>query len=129
MSKFDHIASRAADVASQVGQKAAGIASQVGNRASHLGHNIKGGLPDVALKWVETGAALAAARSGAKVATSFVRRHPVLVVAAAAGAGALWYAARRQARKKAERAAIEGQVRRLDQQPLDYAEGQSEEDN
>lgn len=113
MSKFDDIAGRAADVASQVGNKAAGFASDMGQRASHLGGNLKGRLPDAAVKWVETGAALAAARAGTRVATRFVRRNPALVVAAAAGAGLVWYAAHRQAKKRAEQAAMEGEARRI----------------
>ncbi len=123
MSKFDDIASRAADVASQVGHKAAGFASDMGQRASHLGGNLKkGGLPDAAIKWVETGAALAAVRGGSKVATGFVRRNPALVVAAAAGAGLIWYAARRQAKKRAEQAALEGQARRVSRTQSEDAE-------
>ncbi|MDO5610494.1 MAG: hypothetical protein Q4G62_06960 [Pseudomonadota bacterium] len=113
MSKFDDIANRAADVASQVGHKAVGFASGVGQRASHLGGNLKGSLPDAAVKWVETGAALAAVRSGSRVATRFVRRNPALVVAAAAGAGLVWYAAHRQAKKRAEQAALEAEARRM----------------
>ena len=54
-----------------------------------------------------TGAALAAVRAGAKVAGGFVRRNPLLVGAAVAGAGLLWYAARQRARRQA---ALEGQA-------------------
>ena len=114
MGKFDDIASRAAGMASGMGHKAAGIASGMGQRASHLGGNLKGKLPDAAIKWVETGAALAAVRSGSRVATRFVRRNPALVVAAAAGAGLLWYASQRHAKKKAAEAPIEGEARRIE---------------
>jgi hypothetical protein len=81
--------------------------------AAQVGEGIKSRVPDRALKWIETGAALGAARTGAKVATKFVRRNPVIAVAAVAGAGLLWYAARRRA-KQAEEGAIEGQSRRVE---------------
>ena len=80
--------------------------------ATHVGEGIKARVPDRALKWVETGAALGVARTGARVATKFVRRNPVVAVAAVAGAGLLWYAARRRARQ-AEDGPIEGQSRRV----------------
>ena len=114
MGKFDHIAGRAADMASEMGNKAAEFASDVGQRASHLGGNIKGKVPDAALKWVETGAALAMARTGTRAATKFVRRNPGLVAVAAVGAGLMWDAARRHAAKKAAEAPIEGSARRIE---------------
>ena len=80
--------------------------------AAHVGEEIKSRVPDRAMKWVETGAALGAARTGAKMTTKFVRRNPVIAVAAIAGAGLLWYAARKRARQ-AEDGAIEGQSRRV----------------
>ena len=80
--------------------------------ATQVGEEIKSRVPDRALKWVETGAAIGVVRSGAKVATRFVRRNPVIAVAAVAGAGLLWYAARRRA-QQAEDGAIEGQSRRV----------------
>lgn len=81
--------------------------------AAHVGEEIKSRVPDRAMKWVETGAALGAARTGAKVATKFVRRNPVIAVAAIAGAGLLWYAARRRA-KQAEDGVIEGESTRIE---------------
>lgn len=81
--------------------------------ASQVGEGIKARVPDRALKWVETGAALGALRTGGRVATKFVRRNPVVAVAAVAGAGLLWYAAHRRA-KQAENGAIDGQSRRID---------------
>ena len=81
--------------------------------AAQVGEGIKSRVPERALKWVETGAALGAAKTGARVATKFVRRNPAIAVAAVAGAGLLWYAARRRA-KQAEEGAIEGQSRRVD---------------
>ncbi|WP_147455499.1 hypothetical protein [Solilutibacter pythonis] len=112
MSKFDDIASRAAGMASEMGGKAADFAADLGNRAGQF----KGKLPDAALKWVETGAALAAVRGGGRIATRFVRRNPALVVATAAGAGLLWYAARRRAKQRAAEAPIEGSARRIQKQ-------------
>ncbi len=114
MGKFDDIASRAADMASGMGHKAAGIAAEMGQRAGHLGGSLKDKLPDAAVKWVETGAALAAVRTGSRVATRFVRRNPALVVAAAAGAGLLWYASKKHAQRKAAEAPIEGEARRIE---------------
>ncbi len=81
--------------------------------ATQVGEGIKSSVPDRALKWVETGAALGVARTGAKVVTRFVRRNPVIAVAAIAGAGLLWYAARRRA-KQAESDTIEGQSTRIE---------------
>src|SRR5690606_3417797 len=45
------------------------------------------------LKWVETGAALAALQTGGRIATRFVRRNPAVTAAAVAGAGLLYLAA------------------------------------
>ena len=59
-----------------------------------------------------TGAALGVARTGGKAVLGFARRNPVIAVAAVAGAGLLWYAARRRA-QQAEDGAIEGQSRRV----------------
>ena len=87
-----------------------GRASQL---ASQLSGGLKGSLPEKAIKLIETGAALGAVKTGTRVATRFVRRNPVVAVAAAAGAGLLWYAARQRAKKRAE-APIEGQARRVE---------------
>ncbi|SIQ37224.1 hypothetical protein [Solilutibacter tolerans] len=81
--------------------------------ASQLGEGLKGSLPDKAMKLIETGAAIGAVKTGTRVATRFVRRNPAIAVAAAAGAGLLWYAARQRAKKQAE-APIEGQSRRVE---------------
>lgn len=84
--------------------------------ASRVGDGIRDAVPDRAVKWVETGAALGALRSGTRVAGKFARRNPTLLVAAAAGAGLLWYAARRRARKHdgVGNEAIEGSSRRIE---------------
>jgi hypothetical protein len=69
--------------------------------ATRVGDGIKDRVPDRAIQWVETGAALGVVKTGARVATRVVRRNPVIFAAAVAGAGLLWYAARRRARKGA----------------------------
>ena len=95
MSKFEDITGRASQLASQ------------------LGGGLKGSLPDKAMKWIETGAALGAMRTGTRVATKFVRRNPAVAVAAAAGAGLLWYAARQRQKKLEADAPIEGSAKRI----------------
>jgi hypothetical protein len=77
--------------------------------ATQVGEGLKDAVPDTAVKWVETGAALAALRTGTKVASRFVRRNPAIAIAAAAGAGLLWYAARQRA-KHTDGAAEDGEV-------------------
>lgn len=81
--------------------------------AGSVGDSIRQAVPDSAIKWVETGAALTALKTGSKIATRFVKRNPAVAVAAAAGAGLLWYVARRKARQ-AENGAIEGSSTRID---------------
>jgi hypothetical protein len=89
--------------------------------ASAVGDNLRHAVPSVgqsAGKWLETGAKLSVLKGGAQVAGKFVRRNPVLVAAAVAGAGLLWYAAKRRARKAEngsdEHAAIEGSAKRVE---------------
>jgi hypothetical protein len=84
--------------------------------AARVGEGLRDAVPDRAVKWVETGAALGAMKTGTRVATKFARRNPTLLVAAAAGAGLLWYAARRRARKQDGTAgdAVEGSSRRIE---------------
>jgi len=68
-------------------------------------------------KWLDTGAKLGALKAGTKVATKVVRRYPIVTVATVAGAGLLWYLARRKAEQAENgdgRAAIEGSSRRVD---------------
>lgn len=94
MSKFTSLPERALE-----------LASQAGDNFKHL-------VPHAG-KWLEAGAKLGVLKQGARVAGMFVRRNPVVTVAAAAGVGLLWYAARRRA-KQAETAAIEGSAQRVD---------------
>ena len=79
-----------------------------------LGDGIRKAVPGSAMKWVETGAALGAVRTGTRIAGKFVRRNPVLAGAAIAGAGLLWLAARQRAKKQAAGAPIEGSATRVE---------------
>jgi hypothetical protein len=81
--------------------------------ATHVGAGIKDAVPDKAIKWVETGAALGALKTGSRIAIKVVRRNPAIAVAAAAGAGLLWYAARRRA-KQAQDGTIDGTATRIE---------------
>jgi len=78
-----------------------------------LGDGLRKAVPGKAMQWVETGAALGALKTGTRVATKLARRNPMLAGAAIAGAGLLWYAARRRA-KQAEDGPIEGTATRVD---------------
>jgi hypothetical protein len=80
---------------------------------SQLGDSLKNAVPGSAGKWLQTGAALGVARTGSRVAGAFIRRNPAVTIAAAAGAGLLWYAARRHA-KKTQNGAIEGKATRIE---------------
>ncbi len=64
-----------------------------------IGGNLKAVFPDQASKWIGTGAALGALKTGGRLTGGIVRRHPAAAVAAVAGAGLLWYLARRKARQ------------------------------
>ncbi|MDB6162749.1 MAG: hypothetical protein JWL98_181 [Xanthomonadaceae bacterium] len=81
--------------------------------ASQVGDGLRDRVPDRAIKWIETGAAIGALKTGTRIASRFVRRNPTVAVAAAAGAGLLWYAARRRA-KQAENDALEGTATRVE---------------
>ena len=81
--------------------------------ATQVGAGIKDAVPDKAIKWVETGAALGALRTGTRVATRIVRRNPAMAVAAAAGAGLRGSGARRKA-KPARDGAIDGSATRIE---------------
>ena len=91
MSRLDSLPGRALDLVTQVGE------------------GIKNNVPDRAIKWIETGAALGALKTGTRVASKFVRRNPAVAVATAAGAGLVWYLIRRK-QKQAENGADRGQV-------------------
>ena len=97
MSKLESLSGRAMDLVETVGD------------------GIRHAVPNHAMKWVETGAALAVLKAGSRATTSFVKRNPALTVAAVAGAGLLWYVARRKARQAQRNGAtIEGTSRRVE---------------
>ena len=95
MSKLESLSGRALEIAGTVGD------------------SIRNNVPDRAMKWIETGAALGALKTGSRVATRFVRRNPAVAIASAVGAGLLLYAVRRQ-QKKAQNGAIEGKATRIE---------------
>lgn len=82
--------------------------------AGSVGDTIRDRVPDRAIQWVETGAALGALRTGGRAATKFVRRNPAVAIAGAIGAGLLLYAVRRQQKKRAQEGAIEGKSTRIE---------------
>ena len=80
--------------------------------ATIVGSNVKD-----AGKWLDAGAKIGALKGGAKVATKLAKRHPLLLAATAAGAGLLWYAAHRRAKRAQDgngHEAIEGSARRVE---------------
>jgi hypothetical protein len=95
MSRFDSLPGRAMDLAVQVGE------------------GIRKNVPTTAIRWIETGAALGALKTGSRMATRLVRRNPLLSVATAAAGGLLLYAARRKALQDAH-GPIEGKSRRIE---------------
>jgi hypothetical protein len=85
--------------------------------ASSVGDNMRHALPRAG-QLLDAGAKLGVVKSGARVAATFARRNPAVIAAAVAGAGLLWYAARRRA-KRAEQGngkgeTIEGSARRVE---------------
>lgn len=81
--------------------------------ASQVGDNFKHVVPHAG-KWLEAGAKLGVLKNGVRVAGMFVRRNPAVTIAAAAGAGLLWYAAHRRAKRAESKDAIEGSAKRVD---------------
>lgn len=98
MSKLDNVQDRTLELIGEIGQ------------------GIRKAVPGRAMKWVETGAALGAIRTGSRVAGTLVRRNPVLAGVAVVGAGLLWLAARQRA-KRAEQGPIEGTAKRIEAKP------------
>lgn len=97
MNKLDLLPERALDLASQAGD----AIRTLGPKASML---------------LSTGAKLGALKAGARVGITVVRRNPVIFAASLAGAGLLWYAAKRRAERarNGEGGTIEGSSRRID---------------
>ena len=77
-----------------------------------IGDGLRKRVPDKAVQLIETGAALGAVRTGAKVASGFVRRNPVLATVLVVGAAAWWLAARHRARQRAGGQVYEGTASR-----------------
>ena len=89
------------------------LSGRVLQLANQVGDGVRERVPDQAIKWIETGAALGALKAGSRIAVRFVRRNPVLAAASVAGAGLLWYATRRRA-QQARNAPIEGSAKRVE---------------
>lgn len=98
-----------------VSDKAARLIGQIGNTVKGI---VPDGLSSRALNLVETGAVIGAVKTGTRYAGKFARRNPALLVAAAAGAGLLWYAASRRARQ-AQNGPIDSTSKRVDAQRRD----------
>lgn len=80
-----------------------------------VGDSLRTSLPGTTGKWLQTGAALGVARTGSRVVGNFIRRNPAVAVAAAVGAGAIWFAVHRHRNKQqAEGEVIEGKARRIE---------------
>ena len=95
MSKLTTITDRAMD-----------LVSQAGTSLKHVGPS--------ATKLLQTGAAMGAVKTGGRVAVKFVRRNPVVAVAAALGVGVLAYAAHRKRKRDEAHAPIEGRSKRIE---------------
>lgn len=82
-------------------------------RAMQLAGTVKHAVPDKAMQWMETGAALAALKTGGRAVTRTVKRNPALATAAVVGAGLLWLATRRHAKRRELEEANDGQTKRV----------------
>jgi hypothetical protein len=91
--------------------------------AGHVGDGIKHALPNGADKWLQTGVAISALKSGTRIATKLVRRHPVATVATVASAGLVWYLARRARNGVIEGSATRVEARRADKVSADGKTG------
>lgn len=88
--------------------------------ASQAGSSLKQVVPS-ADKLLQTGAVLGVAKTGGKVAVGFVRRNPVVAIAAAAGVGLLALAAYRKRKRDQANAPIEGKSRRIEARKVNGA--------
>ena len=97
MNKLDLLPERALDLAGQAGD----ALRAMGPKASSL---------------ISAGAKLGALKTGARVGLAVVRRNPVIAVATLAGAGLVWYATKRRAKRaeNGEGKTIEGTSRRVE---------------
>ncbi|MEO5566024.1 MAG: hypothetical protein ABIR05_05135 [Luteimonas sp.] len=83
-------------------------------RAAQLAGSVKHVVPSKAMQWIETGAAVAAMKTGGRVVTRAVRRNPAVAAAAVVGAGLLWLAARRHAKRRELDETTDGKTRRIE---------------
>jgi hypothetical protein len=95
--------------------------SKVMDLVGQVGDNLRDALPSNAGKWLQTGVALGAAKTGSRAVGTFVRRNPAVAVAAAVGAGMVWLAVRHHQKKQQANgkgngngAVIEGKSRRVE---------------
>lgn len=97
MSKLERLPERMLDLASQAGDRISDLAPRASN-------------------WLDAGAKLGALKGASKVGLKIARRNPLMIGAALAGAGLIWYAARRRARRaeNGEGQTIEGSARRIE---------------
>lgn len=89
--------------------------------ASSVSDNVRHALPKAG-QLLDAGAKLGVIKQGARVAGKFVRRNPAVIAAAVAGAGLLWYAAHRRAKRAEQengKEAIEGKARRVEARRVD----------
>jgi len=96
--------------------------------AGHAGDSLRSLAPK-ASTLLDSGMKLGAARAGARAGLAVVRRNPVIAVATIAGAGLLWYAARRRARRaengNASGETIEGSARRIETRNAEKSGGRA----
>ena len=93
------------------------ISGKMMHLAGQVGDSVRSHLPSERAKWLQAGMALGAAKTGTRVAGSFVRRNPAVLVAAVIGAGAAWYAVHRYRQKQRANGGgevFEGQARRIE---------------
>ena len=74
---------------------------------------------------MQTGAALGAIKAGSRVAGTFVRRNPAVVVAAAVGVGVLAYVAYRKRKKAGLDAPIDGKSTRIQAKRIESNNGKT----
>lgn len=87
---------------------------------NQAGSSLKHAVPN-ADKLLQTGAALTVAKTGARTAGRFIRKNPVIAVAAAAGLGLLAFAAYRKRKRDAANAPLEGKSRRIEARKVNGA--------
>src|SRR5690606_15896663 len=71
------------------------ISGKMMDLVGQVGDSVRHTLPDGAGKWLQAGMALGAAKTGSRAVGGVLRRNPAVLVAAAVGIGAAWYAVHR----------------------------------